>query len=511
MASWADHCAAVWFNAVLAAFLVTGFATLAMIQCRQPARRRAWGRLGLLASFAVVPLVVLNPLPRVDLKHPTSALWGRSARTGSAGIQDNLGSGSVDGVPGATGDQGIPLDAAPHDASWANVFGRGMLVGYGIGMGVGLSRLTVGLMGTRYFVRRARRASGRTDTLLGSLPFARSESRRPCVLTSELVTRPVLVGVLRPVILVPSDFDQPKAEAQLRLGLLHELAHAEMNDHRFGFLAALAHTCWFFLPQVWWIRNQLRLDAEFLADHRAVGHYGTSFRYAESLVGLALDPSAMATAGNGARAGRAVTRTGTSAAPQRIGGLASALLQRVQMLLKCPFEVEEHPPRFWTLGVGVVLVVVTLASSSLTIRDPHPQRVSLASASVGEAAKAFHLAELVIAPNLADSRPFDLRYPLPEQFRLVCEILAAPAELDRLEILGYPLGPTRQPNRARDQAGGDAWRRVEITRDPGGLEAVHVDGEQVGVTRRPGRPAAWLTIKPIPSKTTRLRNLHLTW
>ena len=211
MASWADRCEAVWLNATLAAFLVTGFAALAMIQCRQPARRRAWGRLGLLASFGVVLLVVLNPLPRVDLKHPTSILWGAQTRSGSAIALGDPAGASVEGAPGEAVDQATTRDVRPRAESWASVAGRGLLVGYGVGVGVALSRLTLGLVGTRYLVRRARRASGRADQLLGSLPFAGPESRRPHLLTSGLVTRPVLVGVLRPVILVPDDFDRPEA------------------------------------------------------------------------------------------------------------------------------------------------------------------------------------------------------------------------------------------------------------------------------------------------------------
>ena len=51
--------------------------------------------------------------------------------------------------------------------------------------------------------------------------------------------------------------------------------------------AKLAQAIWFFLPPIWWIRDQMKLDQEFLADRGAVEQFGTSGRYASTLVDLA--------------------------------------------------------------------------------------------------------------------------------------------------------------------------------------------------------------------------------
>ena len=81
------------------------------------------------------------------------------------------------------------------------------------------------------------------------------------------VQRPVLVGFVRTTILIPSSYDEPEASAEfLKLSLLHELAHAEQSDPWFGTIASLAQSVWFFLPHVWWLRSQLMIDQEFMAD-----------------------------------------------------------------------------------------------------------------------------------------------------------------------------------------------------------------------------------------------------
>ena len=71
---------------------------------------------------------------------------------------------------------------------------------------------------------------------------------------------------------------------------------------------------------------------------------------------------------------------------------------------------------------------------------------------------------------------------------------------------------------AEDQAGQAepaSWRHVVeiISRGRAGSNQSTSTSQQVGdhPASGPTGPPTWLTIKPIPSKTTRLRDLHLTW
>lgn len=514
MGIWADRCVAAGLDAALAAALLTGLSALAMILCRQPARRRTWGRLGLLASLLLLPLALFSPIPKIDLRHPTASFWVLDPHFEPRDLEVAADPAtSPPDRPAAAPGSVAPAGRPPRrlDLPWRTAIGRALLVAYGCGLVLGLGRLLLGVAGWSYWVRNASRASARSVELLGSLPFE-GGARRPRVLVSDRTGRPVLVGFVGSTILIPPELDRPGLEAKLRLGLLHELAHAEVGDHRWSLVATLAQAVWFFLPQTWWIRGQLRLDAEFLADHRAVGYFGTSYNYAESLVSLAIDPTAGASSAGGPAPEPIRGGLATLPEPHRGGSLASSLLQRVQMLLKCPFEVEASPPRLWSAAVGGIFVGWTLAASCLSLQDWCDRSEGLARASVTEAVRAFHLAELVIAPHRLDGRPFALRFRLPERFRMVCEVMAEPAELVRLEILGYRLGPTfaSEPTLA-PVAASSAWRQVEITREPGGVEAVQVDGNQLVAPHRPVKLAPWLTIQPIPGRTNRFRNLHLTW
>ncbi len=369
---------------------------------------------------------------------------------------------------------------------------------YVAGVSVGLGWIALGLCGSAWLVSRSRTPSAMALAHHGPLAFG-GRSKRPRLLVSDRTTRPVLVGCFRPSILIPPSLDDPEASDRLRLSLLHELAHAESFDLQFSTAATLAQAIWFFLPPVWWIRDQMKLDQEFLADRRAVDHFGTPDGYASSLVDLA----------SPGEVGRDQGRPSTTGRPSPGGGsvVASALFQRVVMLLKCPFALEGRTPLWWRWSTAATLALATLAASCLTLRglagwsNPPPS-------PTGQAARSFRLPQLVIGQREHDDQPFDLRFRLPDRFTLTFEVLAEPTDLPGIEVLGHRLGPTvdLDPTRTAYRL----WHRVRITR-AGGSEGVEVDDRPLAIDPSPARLAPWLTIRLSPGQTTRIRDLELEW
>ena len=156
-------------------------------------------------------------------------------------------------------------------------------------MGTGIAWLLLGFWGVRWLIRHSRAPSAAAteifDRLLADGVHRRS---RPALRVTSRVQHPVVVGFFHPTILIPPVLDEPGGDPELlRLSLLHEIAHADQWDPWFGTIASLAQTVWFFLPQIWWLRSQLLIDQEFLADRAAALRYGTSSGYASSLLSLA--------------------------------------------------------------------------------------------------------------------------------------------------------------------------------------------------------------------------------
>ena len=67
MWAWMDRIGITLFDATLSAAVFLTFIVLAMLACRQPARRILLARVALLASLAIVPVVGWGRLPRLDV------------------------------------------------------------------------------------------------------------------------------------------------------------------------------------------------------------------------------------------------------------------------------------------------------------------------------------------------------------------------------------------------------------------------------------------------------------
>jgi BlaR1 peptidase M56 len=497
-----DRMGAALLDASLAATAIAGLVVLAMIQCRQPARRRDWARAGLLSTLALLPLAALNPVPRIDLRGTLRALLPtnlddpspRPRAEGRDACEPPIGRLGEGNCPRGQADSSRP----PGLIGWPRQVARGIVIAYLVGVSIGLGWIAVGFFGATWLVGRGYPPSAKALAHHRSLPFE-GGSRRPRLLVSDRSTRPVLMGLLRPVILIPPGLDETGPTDRLRLSLLHELAHAESLDHRFTTAATLAQAVWFFLPPVWWIRDQMKLDQEFLADRRAVEHFGTSGGYASSLVDLANpvepdpDPS-----------GPSSKARGTSS---KGAGMASALFQRVVMLLKCPFALEGRTPLWWRWSTAATLALATLAASCLTLRGLAGWSTP-PLAPTEQPVRSFRLPNLTIGQHEHDDQPFDLRFRLPDRFTLTFEVMAEPADLPGIEVLGHKLGEASNLNPS--PSGYRLWHRVRITRAEGS-EIVEVDGWPP--SKGPGHTklSPWLTIRPSPGRTTRVRDLSLDW
>ena len=150
-----------------------------------------------------------------------------------------------------------------------------------------LVMLTTGLIG----VHRLRRSSRiiehgdiacRLRVLADSLGIARRVSIAVC----DRLAVPVLVGVVRPLILLPPAALCGWSIEQLEMVLLHELAHLRRLDNLINILQRVVESLLFFHPVVWWLSGWLRLERELCCDRLVVGRIGQPVAYAEMLVAL---------------------------------------------------------------------------------------------------------------------------------------------------------------------------------------------------------------------------------
>src|SRR5262245_38044107 len=104
------------------------------------------------------------------------------------------------------------------------------------------------------------------------------------LLESALVKVPMVVGWLRPVIVLPASALAGLTTQQLEAIIAHELAHIRRHDYLINLLQALIETLLFYHPAVWWVSRRIRQEREHCCDDLAVAVCGDAFTYARALL-----------------------------------------------------------------------------------------------------------------------------------------------------------------------------------------------------------------------------------
>ncbi len=111
--------------------------------------------------------------------------------------------------------------------------------------------------------------------------------RRVGVAVCERVATPLLVGIVRPLILLPPAALVGWSQAELEMVLLHELAHVQRWDNLVNLCQRVVESLLFFHPAVWIASRWVRRDREDCCDAVVVAYTAAPQAYAELLLALA--------------------------------------------------------------------------------------------------------------------------------------------------------------------------------------------------------------------------------
>ncbi|GAB2795188.1 hypothetical protein GCM10027275_45380 [Rhabdobacter roseus] len=145
------------------------------------------------------------------------------------------------------------------------------------------------------------------------------------------VLSPLVIGALRPVVLVPVGLLTGFSVAEVEAILAHELAHIRRHDYLVNLLQSLVEIVFFFHPALWWLSERVRTEREHCCDDLAVATCGDRTSLAQALVRVAelqANPRlAMAFASRKPLLLRRIRRVlGVAPAPRRLIGTVPALL-----------------------------------------------------------------------------------------------------------------------------------------------------------------------------------------
>lgn len=104
------------------------------------------------------------------------------------------------------------------------------------------------------------------------------------LLISKLVDVPIVIGWIKPVVLIPINMVSGLTNEQLKLLIAHELAHVKRHDYFINLIQSLVEVFLFYHPAVKWISKQIRIDREYCCDDIAVNTQNVTIDYAKALL-----------------------------------------------------------------------------------------------------------------------------------------------------------------------------------------------------------------------------------
>ena len=160
--------------------------------------------------------------------------------------------------------------------------------------------------------------------------------REVAVGVSDHIVAPLLIGVFKPMILLPASALTGWSAEQLEMVLLHELAHVRRWDNLVNMSQRIVESILFFHPVVWIVSNWVRTEREYCCDQVVLANTGKPREYVSTLVSLAQ-----------------VQRSKVAAVAMADGGLVS----RVRHIL----QMEQSAPRYTRRAVCTLAALVVIA------------------------------------------------------------------------------------------------------------------------------------------------------
>jgi beta-lactamase regulating signal transducer with metallopeptidase domain/tetratricopeptide (TPR) repeat protein len=237
-----------------------------------------------------------------------------------------------------------------------------------------LVMLATGLIGAHRMRRSSRiLETGEIRRLLHLLADSLGIVRDVTIGISDRLAAPVLVGIVRPLILLPASAVCGWNIDQLEMVLLHELAHLRRWDNVVNLVQRIVESLLFFHPVVWWLSGWVRLERELCCDRLVVSRVDQPFAYAEMLVALA-GPSYRGHAASLAMADRQV-------------------MTRIRRL----FNLEDRSMKLTVPeGIGLVGAVIVGASLMFGLQAAQPQVARESEESVRQALRSTVQAVLAV-------------------------------------------------------------------------------------------------------------------
>lgn len=354
-------------------------------------------------------------------------------------------------------------------AEWIDGSQAYLLGGWLVGLFLLSGRLLLGVVGMHRLARGRRVVPEDTAHRVARIAGRMGLTRVPGVFASEATYEAVVVGLLRPIVLLPAAWLAEMTPEVLDAVIAHELAHIRRLDVWANLFQRLVETLLFYHPAVWWLSRRVRLAREMCCDELAIRATGDRVVYANALELAAL---------------KQLTPS-KSFLEVALGVTQMTLLNRVRNVLG--LVVRHEQGRWWPAAVLALLAPLAIWLASAGAVTPTEDRAALEqnASSVGSPKRVKpdgkYTASVLLRVAMqerpimgaagtteTDRDRFDIYKNTQRQLLMSRFVLSA--ALRKKEVAGLP-------SVKKEQASGDAaaWLAAHLFVDfPGNAEVMEV-------------------------------------
>ena len=178
---------------------------------------------------------------------------------------------------------GSGLESAPISNRIAPLIGWCWMAGAGL---MFLRLIRQWFLAHRLRIDRTSEPDERWLGVFNALKTRLSVDPRITIRVSGIVDTPMVVGWLRPMVLVPASAFSSLTPEQIETVLAHELHHIGRRDHLLNMIQGFIEIALFFHPVTWWLSRQVRIERENCCDDASLAVAGSPRSLAEALLSL---------------------------------------------------------------------------------------------------------------------------------------------------------------------------------------------------------------------------------
>ena len=184
----------------------------------------------------------------------------------------------------------------------------------------------------------------------------------PAIAWCEQISTPIVIGLIRPMILLPAAMISGVTSQQMEAILAHEMAHIRRFDLPINLFQRFTESVFFFHPAVWYLTRNIDIEREKATDDFALNAGCAPVQYADALLRLA---ELSVGQHDDQRSMSAFSEDAVLAAS---GRRHSELKQRIVRVIGSDPQPQVYPHRFFNYAwMGAVLTLAILVTYGVTV------------------------------------------------------------------------------------------------------------------------------------------------